>query len=59
MSAADYRWLARGYDLKLRENSGLDRDIDRATVLLHDNVVTHRQAKPGIRAIVPAECVRF
>jgi hypothetical protein len=50
---------ARQYDLKLRENSGLDRDIDRATVLLHDNVVAHRQAKPGIRAIIPAECARF
>src|SRR6202000_2121705 len=33
---------ARQYDLKLREHSGLDRDIDRATVLLHDNVVAHR-----------------
>ena len=50
---------ARQYDLKLREHSGLDRDIDRATVLLHDNVVAHRQAKPGIRAIIPAESARF
>ena len=37
----------RQYDLKLGEESGLRLDIDAATMLFHDDVVTHRQAKPG------------
>src|ERR1035437_1152210 len=37
----------RQYDLKLSEESGLRLDIDAATMLFHDDVVAHRQAKPG------------
>src|ERR1700676_942478 len=37
----------RQYDLELREDSGLRLDIDAAAMLFHDDVVAHRQAKPG------------
>jgi len=37
----------RQYDLELGEKSGLRLDIDAAAVLFHDDVVAHRQAKPG------------
>jgi len=37
----------RQYDLELSEKSGLRLDIYAAAVLLYDDVVTHRQAKPG------------
>jgi len=37
----------RQYDLELSEKSGLRIDIDAAAVLLYDDVVAHRQAKPG------------
>jgi hypothetical protein len=37
----------RQYDLELSEESGLRLDIDAATMLFHDDVVAHRQAKPG------------
>src|ERR1035437_9199812 len=40
----------RQYDLKLSEESGLRLDIDAATMLFHDDVVAHRQAKPGVFA---------
>jgi hypothetical protein len=37
----------RQYDLELSEQPGLRLDVDAAAVLLYDNVVAHRQAKPG------------
>src|SRR6266403_2812184 len=37
----------RQHDPEFSEFAGLGIDIDRATVLFHDDVVTHRQAKPG------------
>jgi hypothetical protein len=37
----------RQYDLELSEKSGLRLDIYAAAVLLYDDVVAHRQAKPG------------
>src|SRR6202165_5415848 len=37
----------RQYDLELGEKSGLRLDIDAAAVLFYDDVVAHRQAKPG------------
>jgi hypothetical protein len=37
----------RQYDLELSEKSGLRLDINAAAVLLYDDVVAHRQAKPG------------
>jgi hypothetical protein len=39
--------LSRQYDLELCENSRLRLYIDATAVLLHDDVVAHRQAKPG------------
>ena len=36
----------RQYDLELSEQPGLRLDVDAAAVLLCDNVVAHRQAKP-------------
>ena len=41
---------ARQYDLELGEKSGLRLDIDAAAVLFYDDVVAHRQAKPGTLA---------
>src|SRR5713101_2820847 len=38
---------ARQYDLELSKKSRLRLDIDAAAVLFHDDVVAHRQAKPG------------
>ena len=38
---------ARQDDLKLCEHSGLRLDINAAAVLFYDDVVAHRQAKPG------------
>src|SRR6202790_3660726 len=35
------------YDLKLSKKPGLRLDIDAAAVLFDDDVVAHRQAKPG------------
>src|SRR6202521_4313122 len=40
----------RQYDLELGEKSGLRLDIDAAAVLFYDDVVAHRQAKPGTLA---------
>ena len=37
----------RQYDLELGEKSGLRLDINAAAMLFHDDVVAHRQAKPG------------
>src|SRR5579871_965452 len=38
---------SRQYDGELGKFSGHGVDVDRATVLLHDDVVRHRQSKPG------------
>jgi hypothetical protein len=37
----------RQYDLELSEKSGLRLNVDAAAMLLYDDVVAHRQAKPG------------
>ena len=37
----------RQHDFELCEKSRLRLDIDATAVLLHDDVVAHRQAKPG------------
>ena len=37
----------RQYDLELSEKPGLRLDFDAAAMLLEDDVVAHRQAKPG------------
>src|ERR1700682_2985983 len=37
----------RQYDLELSEQPGLRLDVDAAAVLLYDNVVAHREAKPS------------
>jgi hypothetical protein len=37
----------RQYDLELSEKSELCLDVDAAAVLFYDDVVAHRQAKPG------------
>jgi hypothetical protein len=37
----------RQYDPELSEKSGLRLDIDATAILLYDDVVAHRQAKPG------------
>jgi len=38
---------SRQHDLELSEKSGLRLDIYAAAVLLYDDVVAHRQTKPG------------
>ena len=38
---------SRQHDLELSEQPGLGLDIDAAAVLFYDDVVAHRQAKPG------------
>ena len=48
MGLAGYLWFVRGNTTLNSVNSpGSVADVDAATVLLYDNVVAHRQAKPG------------
>jgi hypothetical protein len=48
MGVADYLWFVLGnMILNSVKSPGFCLDIDAAAVLLHDDVVAHRQAKPG------------
>jgi hypothetical protein len=52
MGVADYRRLVRGNTiLNSVKKSGLRLDIDAAAVLFDDDVMAHRQAKPGTFAV--------
>jgi hypothetical protein len=47
-ACAELLWARpRQHDLELREKPGLRLDIDATAMLLYDDVVAHRQTKPG------------